>query len=123
MPRILQDGLPGQRYPTPNELDSSELFYSSLWREKKLGSRMATNWMLEHGLLDEKLAGQIDAMGKNWNLEDVKAYLPIFKFPAPKKTIPPKKPFKFPTPLKNTVSKPFIFPKALKKIENTKIKN
>lgn len=53
--------LPGQKYATPPEIESLRLFYSSLFEEKGLHSKMATDWMVKHGLLSLALVMKINA--------------------------------------------------------------
>ena len=40
---------PGQRYATPNELDSLRLYYESLFKENP-SSKLAKTWLIEHGI-------------------------------------------------------------------------
>eukprot|EP00252_Welwitschia_mirabilis_P016357 TRINITY_DN36085_c0_g1_i1.p1 TRINITY_DN36085_c0_g1~~TRINITY_DN36085_c0_g1_i1.p1 ORF type:complete len:180 (+),score=41.23 TRINITY_DN36085_c0_g1_i1:204-743(+) len=42
--------LPGQKHDPPEERDPLRMFYESLYRQIP-NSEMATNWMMEHGLL------------------------------------------------------------------------
>lgn len=52
----------GQRRETPPDNDSSRLFYESMYREKvKKGKRsvLAENWLLRHGLLEDRVAKRI----------------------------------------------------------------
>jgi len=46
---------PGQRRPTPTELDVMRLFYESMYNEIP-DSEMAEKWCLVHGLLDKSVA-------------------------------------------------------------------
>jgi len=117
-PKQLPGGLPGQRYITPPELDGVTLFYSSQWRQKKLQSRMATMWMLEHGMLPEALANRLHMIGSDWDIEDVEDYLPKFKFnftPVIKPTIEDIKPKKKIVKVK----KPIIRKTAIKPIQKS----
>lgn len=50
--------MPGQRKETPSELNGLRIFYESC-AEQCVGSKMAENWLLIHGLLPKKEAQRI----------------------------------------------------------------
>jgi hypothetical protein len=62
--------MPGQIRETPEELNTLRLFYSSLYEEKGVESKMATQWLLKHGLLPYKLA--ILLITKEFKIKDTK---------------------------------------------------
>lgn len=53
--------IPGQKCKTPDKMDTLRLFYSSLFEEQRLKSKMATNWMMKYGLLSLVLVKKVQA--------------------------------------------------------------
>ena len=55
---VNKDFLPGQKKPRPDENDPRRIFYTSLLSENP-DSKMALNWLLQHGLLPKEQAQKL----------------------------------------------------------------